>query len=149
MVWALRRVGAASPLVAADVDTWTVNAAVSGGVLAGFLLAAGLRARPATPAPPRYVDPAMVALVVLLSIAVPVRMAAGRPPRAPQPRAPPRRSSPAWRRWRAARSATCRCVRLWIRAIQPGRTAYVVVHVLVPPGTRARPRRPPTACAAR
>ena len=25
--------------------------------------------------------------------------------------------------------------RLWIRAIQPGRTAYVVVHVLVPPGT--------------
>jgi hypothetical protein len=25
--------------------------------------------------------------------------------------------------------------RLWVRAIQPGRTAYVVVHVLVPPGT--------------
>jgi hypothetical protein len=25
--------------------------------------------------------------------------------------------------------------RLWVRAIQPGRTTYAVVHVLVPPGT--------------
>ena len=47
----------------------------------------------------------------------------------------PPRSSPAWRRSPAARSATCRSRRLWVRAVQPGRTAYVVVHVLVPPGT--------------
>jgi predicted Co/Zn/Cd cation transporter (cation efflux family) len=132
VVWTLKR-AAASPLVAADVDTWTVNAAVSGGVLLGFLLAAWL-ARSGHAGAALHVDPAMVAIVVLLSIALPVRMAAAgllallnRAPSAPVV---------------AGMEALARGAlgglpldRLWIRAIQPGRTAYVVVHVLVPPGT--------------
>ena len=36
---------APSPLVAADVENWTVNALVSGGVLAGFILATVLARR--------------------------------------------------------------------------------------------------------
>lgn len=132
VVLALRR-AAPSPLVRADVDTWTVNAVVSGGVLLGFLLAAWL-VRSGHAAAADYVDPAMVALVVLLSLAVPVRMAftgllalLNRAPAAPVV---------------AAMEAEVRTAlgplpvsRLWVRAIQPGRTSYVVVHVLLPPDT--------------
>lgn len=133
---ALRRARAASPLVAADIENWTVNSLVSAGVFLGFLAAAGLvRAGQAGAA--RYVDPAMVALVVLGSIAVPVRMAAAgllallnRAPSAPVV---------------AGMEALARGAlgplpvrRLWIRAAQPGRTAYVTVHVLLPEGTDLR-----------
>ena len=48
-----------------------------------------------------------------------------------------------------ARSATCRSRRLWVRAIQPGRTAYVVVHVLVAAAAPRSTSPPPTGCAAR
>jgi predicted Co/Zn/Cd cation transporter (cation efflux family) len=131
----LRQVRArlASPLVGADVDNWTVNTAISGGVFAGFLCAALLE-RAGHAAAARFVDPAMVALVVLLSIVVPVRMAAtgllallNRAPAAPVV---------------AGMEALARAAlgdlpvrRLYVRAIQPGRTAYVVVHVLLPEST--------------
>jgi predicted Co/Zn/Cd cation transporter (cation efflux family) len=132
VVWALRR-SAPSPLVRADVETWTVNAAVSGGVLLGFLLAAWL-VRSGHAGAAAYVDPAMVALVVLLTLAVPVRMAVtgllallNRAAAAPLV---------------AGMEAEVRAAlgplpvrRIWVRAIQPGRTTYAVVHVLVPPGT--------------
>jgi predicted Co/Zn/Cd cation transporter (cation efflux family) len=76
----------------------------------------------------------MVALVVLLSIAIPVRMATtglmallNRAPAAPVV---------------AGMEALVRSAlgdlpvaRLYLRAVQPGRTGYVLVHVLVPPGT--------------
>ena len=146
VVWALRR-AAPSPLVAADVDTWTVNAAVSGGVLLGFLLAAGLE-RWGHAGAALYVDPAMVALVVLLSIALPVRMAAtgllallNRAPArrgggrhgGPRPRRPRRpAASPASGSARSSPDApptwSCTC---WCR----------------PAPTSTSP--PPTACAAR
>ncbi len=132
VVLALRR-SAPSPLVKADIDTWTVNAAVSGGVLAGFLLAAWL-VRSGHAGAAAYVDPAMVALVVLLSLAVPVRMALtgllallNRAPAAPVVAAMETEV-------RAA-LGPLPVTRLWVRAIQPGRTTYAVVHVLVPPGT--------------
>ena len=110
-----------------------MNAAVSGGVLLGFLLAAWL-VRSGHAGAAAYVDPAMVALVVLLTLAVPVRMAAAgllallnRAPAAPLV---------------AGMEAEVRAAlgplpvrRIWVRAIQPGRTTYAVVHVLVPPGT--------------
>ncbi len=132
VVLALRR-SAPSPLLTADLETWTVNALVSGGVLAGFLLAAWL-ARAGHAGAAAYVDPAMVALVVLLSIAIPVRMALtgllALLNRAPSPAVV------------AGMEALVRASlgdlpvsRVWIRAVQPGRTAFVTVHVLVPSGT--------------
>ena len=124
---------APSPLVAADVDNWTVNALVSGGVLAGFVLATVLDRR-GHPGAAAYVDPAMVALVVLVSIAVPVRMAAGGLlallNRAPAPALVADMES-------AVRSALgdLPVRRLWVRAIRPGRTAYIVVHAVLAPET--------------
>lgn len=130
---ALRRANraAASPLVAADVENWTVNAIVSGGVLAGFLLAAVLQ-RGGHAGAARFVDPAMVAIVVLVSIAIPVRMAlAGL--LALLNRAPAAHIV-------ADMEASVRQAlgdlpvrRLWLRAVRPGRTAYVVVHAVLPP----------------
>lgn len=122
-----------SPLVAADVENWTVNALVSGGVLAGFVLATVLERRGHAGAA-AYVDPAMVAAVVLVSIAIPVRMAAGGLlgllNRAPAPGVVADMEA-------AVRTALgdLPLQRLWLRAIRPGRTAYIVVHVVVPPGT--------------
>jgi predicted Co/Zn/Cd cation transporter (cation efflux family) len=127
------RAAAASPLVDADIDNWTVNTAISGGVLAGFVAAAALeRAGLRTAA--AHVDPAMVALVVLVSIAVPVRMAGtglmALLNRAPAPHVVAGMEA-------AVRGALgdLPLARLYVRAIQPGRTTYVVVHALVPPGT--------------
>jgi predicted Co/Zn/Cd cation transporter (cation efflux family) len=132
VVAALRR-SAPSPLVRADVETWTVNAVVSGGVLSGFLLAVWAE-RAGHAGAALLVDPAMVALVVLLSIAIPVRMAfAGL--LALLNRAP---SAPVVAGMEAlvrAALGDLPVARLWVRAIQPGRTAYVVVHVLLPPET--------------
>ena len=129
----LRHAPSPSPLVAADVDNWTVNSAVSGGVLAGFLLAAGLE-RAGMLVAARYVDPAMVALVVLVSIAVPIRMAVGGLS-ALLNRAPAAPVVAGMETLARAALGDLPVARLWVRAIQPGRTAYVVVHVLVPPGT--------------
>jgi predicted Co/Zn/Cd cation transporter (cation efflux family) len=133
VVIALRR-ATPSPLVAADIENWTVNALISAGVLAGFMLAAALLRAGHTGAA-AYVDPAMVALVVLVSLAVPVRMAArgilALLNRAPEP------SVIAGMEARVgAALGPLPVSRLWIRAIQPGRTTYCIVHVLVPPDTR-------------
>lgn len=119
-----------SPLVAADVENWTVNAAVSGGVLAGFAGAAILERAGLTGAA-RHVDPAMVALVVLGTIAVPLRMAGGglRALLNRGPAAPVAAGMEALAR-EALGDLPIR--RLYIRAVQPGRTAYIAVHVLLP-----------------
>ncbi len=131
----LRRAGrrVASPLVAADIGNWTVNAAISGGVLAGFLLAAWL-GRGGHAGAAAYVDPAMVALVVLLSLAVPVRMAWGGLLGLLN-RAPSAEVVAGMRALVLAALGDLPVRTVWIRAIRPGRTAYVVVHVLLPEGT--------------
>jgi predicted Co/Zn/Cd cation transporter (cation efflux family) len=127
------RAAAASPLVDADIDNWTVNTAISGGVFAGFVAAAILE-RAGLDAAAAHIDPAMVALVVLVSIAVPVRMAGtgllALLNRAPAPQVVAGMEA-------AVRGALgdLPLARLYVRAIQPGRTTYVVVHALVPPGT--------------
>ncbi|HVL20220.1 MAG TPA: cation transporter [Amaricoccus sp.] len=124
---------APSPLVAADVENWTVNALVSGGVLAGFILATVL-ARRGHAGAAAYVDPAMVAVVVLVSIAIPVRMAASGLlallNRAPAPAVVADMEA-------AVRTSLgdLPVERLWLRAIRPGRTAYIVVHAVLPAGT--------------
>ena len=134
-----------SPLVAADVENWTVNAAVSGGVLAGFAGAAVLE-RAGLAGAARHVDPAMVALVVLGTIAVPLRMAGGglRALLNRGPAAPVAAGMEALAR-EALGDLPIR--RLYIRAVQPGRTAYIAVHVLLPTDAGST-SPPPTACAA-
>ena len=62
---------------------------------------------------------------------------------------PTPRSSPAWRRLARGALAPLPVARLWVRAIQPGRVTYVTVHVLLPPGDPARPRRGPIALRGR
>ena len=132
VVLALRR-AQRSPLTAADIENWTVNAVISAGVLAGFLLAAALL-RADRPGAAAYVDPAMVALVILFSLAVPVRMAVrgvlALLNRAPRPEVVADMQA-------AVRRALGELPveRLWVRAVQPGRTTYCSVHALVPPGT--------------
>jgi predicted Co/Zn/Cd cation transporter (cation efflux family) len=133
VVLALRRARrhAASPLVEADVANWTVNAAISGGVFAGFALALLLqRTGHATAA--AHVDPALVALVILVSIGVPVRMA-GRGLMALVNRAPPDAVVAGMEAEVRAALAGLPLRRLYIRAVQPGRTAYVTVHALLEP----------------
>jgi predicted Co/Zn/Cd cation transporter (cation efflux family) len=132
VVLALRR-AAPSPLVAADVENWTVNALICGGVLTGFLLAAALLRAGHAPAA-AYIDPAMVALVVLVSLAVPVRMAT-RGIRALLNRAPAPEVVAGMEQAVRAALGALPVTRLWVRTVQPGRTAYCTVHVLVPPGT--------------
>jgi predicted Co/Zn/Cd cation transporter (cation efflux family) len=135
VVLALRRTRqvVASPLVAADVDNWTVNAAISGGVFAGFLAAAALQ-RAGLDTAARHVDPAMVAIVVLVSIVVPVRMA-GSGLMALLNRAPATAVVAGMEAAARAALGDLPVRRLYVRAIQPGRTAYVVVHALVRPDT--------------
>ncbi|MFO1141589.1 MAG: cation transporter [Amaricoccus sp.] len=129
---ALRR-AAPSPLVAADVENWAVNAVISGGVLAGFLLAVTLL-RSSQPRAAALVDPGMVALVVLVSLAVPVRMAV-RGVGALLNRAPDPAVVASMEAATRGALAPLPVDRLWVRAIQPGRVTYCTVHVLVSPGT--------------
>lgn len=129
----LRRVAGVSPLVGADVENWTVNAIVSGGVLLGFTGAA-LLLRTGHADAAAFIDPAMVAIVVLGSIVIPVRMA-GHGILALLGRAPAAAVVADMEGLARGALGSLPVVRLWVRAVKPGRTAYVTVHVLVPPGT--------------
>lgn len=64
----------ASPLIDADAKNWLANAAVSSAVLLAFVTVAILERRGHNAILP-YVDPLLVTAVVLLTIAIPVRIA--------------------------------------------------------------------------
>lgn len=125
---------AASPLVQGDIENWTVNTAISAGMVLAFALALGLGAA-GQAAAARLVDPALVALVVLLTIALPVRLSlaslGGLLMRAPD----------------AAVTASVEAAlgkalaglaleRLYVRVQRPGRMTYVLAHALVARGER-------------
>jgi predicted Co/Zn/Cd cation transporter (cation efflux family) len=63
-----------SPLIRADADGWIVNAAVSSAVLIAFGSIYLIQDSEYAYLSP-YVDPALVLIVVLISISVPIRMA--------------------------------------------------------------------------
>lgn len=118
-----------SPLVRADADNWKLNAVVSGAVLAGFCMAPLFEAigwRAAMP----YIDPVLVAAVVLLFLGVPVRMARESIlellNRAPDPGLE-RRVNAAVDEALAELPVSERHVRM----VRPGRTLYVLVHVVL------------------
>lgn len=118
-----------SPLVSADVENWKLNAVVSAAVLAGFCLAPVLAAF-GWQAAARYVDPVLVAAVVILFLGVPVRLAHGSIlellNRAPVPAI----QGPVTHAIDAVLQRLPVTER-HVRMVRPGRTLYVLVHVVL------------------
>ena len=119
-----------SPLIGADTENWIVNAAISSAVLIAFLSIKAMRAMELDALVP-YVDPAIVLIVVAISVGIPVRMA-WRAIMELLNRAPPVEIT------RKVSETVRRCVAhlplqdLYVRVIQPGRTRMVLAHVVLP-----------------
>ena len=123
------RVRLASPLVDGDVENWTVNCAISLGMLAAFCLALFLQGR-GMDAAARLVDPILVGLVVILTLGVPIRMA-GRGLLALLNRAPDQAVVASVEALVIGALTGLSAPTLYVRVLQPGRTTYVLVHVLL------------------
>ena len=123
------RIRLASPLVDGDVENWTVNLAISLGMLAAFCLALFLQGR-GMGAAARLVDPILVGLVVILTLGVPIRMA-GRGLLALLNRAPDQAVVASVEALAGGALTSLTAPRLYVRVLQPGRTTYVLVHVLL------------------
>ena len=128
---ALRRTQhrAASPLVQGDVENWAVNLAISVGMFVAFCLALILQ-RADLGAAARLVDPILVSLVVLLTLGVPIRMA-GHGLMALLKRAPAEEVVASIQRSVRGGLADLPIRALYVRVVQPGRTTYGMVHVLL------------------
>lgn len=126
------RKGTGSPMLAADAANWLVNAVISTCVLAAFAGAFILARIGADRAVP-YVDPVITLVVCVLGISIPVRMSwkalMELLNRAPSPEI-----------IAAVRRVVEECLRdipsthRYLRIIQPGRTRFVTVHVVLPKG---------------
>ena len=131
MVLALRRAqrDAPSPLVAGDIENWSVNFAISAGMGVAFVVALVLE-RGGREAAAQLVDPILVGLVVVLTLPVPLRMAyravQGLLNRAAEPAVTASIEA-------AVRGALGGLAprALHLRVLRPGRTTYALVHVLV------------------
>ena len=119
-----------SPLVAADAQNWTVNALISTAVLAGFLAMFVIRGTSYEHLLP-YVDPTLVLVVVLISIAVPIRMAWAALMELLN-RAPNAEIVDKVEATIAQVVSALPVTELFVRVIQPGRTRYVSAHVVLP-----------------
>ncbi len=150
LVLALRRARrrAASPLVEADVENWIVNLAITAGMLVAFCLALFLQRNGMEDAA-RLVDPVLVGLVVILTLGVPIRMAR-RGLLALLQRAPALDVVDSIEGLVRSALADLPIRTLYVRVVQPGRTTYVLIHVLLDEHSR-RPdhRSAPTSCAGR
>jgi predicted Co/Zn/Cd cation transporter (cation efflux family) len=120
---------APSPLVQGDIANWTVNFAVSVGIAAAFCVALILQ-RADMAAAARLVDPILVSLVVLLTLPVPIRMA-GRGLMALLQRAPAKGVVAEIEEQVRGALADLPMRALYVRVVQPGRTTYAMVHVLL------------------
>jgi predicted Co/Zn/Cd cation transporter (cation efflux family) len=131
-VWLrLRRAAPAlrSPLVDNDLANWMVNTAIAAGMVMAFAVAVVL-VRTGREAAAGYIDAAFVIAVVLATIAVPIREArdaiGGLLNEAPDDATVA-----------AVRADVARALaglgeeRFYVRVLKPGRTTYVLVHVLV------------------
>lgn len=118
-----------SPLVDADAESWTVNAAISGAVLLTFAaipLVAATGFESLTP----YVDPLLVSVIVVISIGVPIRMAWGAVLEVINRAPPPDQRQPVREAVNAA-LGDMPVKSLSVRMIQPGRSLYVVVYAVL------------------
>ena len=119
-----------SPLIHADAENWTVNAAISSAVLlafGGIFLIRETRFSYLVP----YVDPALVLIVVLISISVPVRMA-WQALMEMLNRTPPQNVVEQVRQIVRKDLAALPYRQLFVRVLQPGRTRIVMVHAVLP-----------------
>jgi predicted Co/Zn/Cd cation transporter (cation efflux family) len=122
---------AGSPLLDLDVANWLVNATISSAVLVAFAAVVAIRGTPLAFLSP-YVDPVMVIVLVLVTIWIPARFAwqalmelLNRTP-----------SAAILERVRGLVSRVLAEVpveRVFVRVLQPGRTRFVVVHLVLPP----------------
>ena len=128
---ALRRARrqAPSPLVQGDIDNWAVNFVISVGMLVAFCLALILQ-RADMDAAARLVDPILVSLVVILTLGVPIRMA-GRGLLALLKRAPAEEVVASIDGLVRGALSVVPLRALYVRVVQPGRTTYAMVHVLL------------------
>jgi cation diffusion facilitator family transporter len=131
VAWLLRRANrrTPSPLIAGDIDNWMVNLAISLGMLVAFCLALLLQ-RAGMEAAARYVDPALVSLVVLLTVGVPLRMS-GSAVLALLQRSPDVAVVSDIERRAGQGLGELRPDRLVVRVVKPGRTTYALIHVQV------------------
>ena len=123
--------GLTSPLVDGDVENWTVNLAISVGMLAAFCLALLFqRAGMATAA--RLIDPILVAMVVLLTAFVPIRMV-GRALLALLGRSADAAVVASVSELVHGALGDLPAREVHVRVLQPGRASYALVHVLLGP----------------
>jgi len=119
----------ASPLVQADAENWVLDAVISAAVLLAFCLAPAFAALGWSVAA-RYIDPVLVAAVVLLFLGMPVRMARQAIGellnRAPDPTV----AEPVTEAIDAV-LARLPVRERYVRMVRPGRTLYVAVHTVL------------------
>jgi cation diffusion facilitator family transporter len=119
-----------SALVRADLQNWMVNATISCGVLVAFIAIPVMEQRDLEDVVP-YVDPGLVAFVVLVCLAVPIRIA-WRALMELFHRAPPESvSGPVTATIREA-LAGLPARKIHVRMARMGRTIYASVHVVLP-----------------
>jgi len=119
-----------SPLVAADCENWTVNGAISAAVLLAFCAIPILQSQQWHGIVP-YVDPALVALVILISIGVPIRMA-WRALLSLLNKAPPLAVQEPVIAAIHRELSELPTRKIYVRMVQPGRMLYIAVHLLLP-----------------
>lgn len=120
-----------SPLVEADYANWRINAIISASVLVAFCLIP-VASRVGWSALTPYVDPLMVAVVVVLfCLSTPFRMASDAIKELLN-RAPPRRVR------EPVRESVDEVLGHWpvsdysLRMVRPGRTLYLLIYVVLP-----------------
>lgn len=123
-----------SPLLRADAENWGVGTAVLAGVIVAFLGIVLLRESPYR-AMAVYVDPAIVIVVVAITIGIPVRMAWQSLMQLLN-RAPPEAVSREVVSIVEAATAGLPVEELFVRTLQPGRTRIVLAHVVLPANYR-------------
>jgi cation diffusion facilitator family transporter len=131
ILWILRRAErqVPSPLIRGDVDNWTVNLAISIGMVVAFCLALLLQQWEMQGAA-KLVDPILVSLVVLLTIVVPIRMC-WHAMLALLKRAPDAKVVAGIEALVKQGLGDLPVRGLFTRVVQPGRTLYALVHVLL------------------
>ncbi|RFA24640.1 cation transporter [Alkalilimnicola ehrlichii] len=118
-----------SPLLQADCENWVVNSIISAAVLLTFCLVPLIEALEWDMAVP-YVDPVLVGFVVLVCIGVPIRMA-GRAFTELLNKTPPDSVAKPVTHAIEKALAGLPTERIYTRMVRPGRTLYVIVHVVL------------------
>lgn len=119
-----------SPLVQVDAKSWTINALISTAVLGAFVAILVMEGTPLEPAAP-YMDPALVIVVVIISVGAPVRFGW-------QSLMELLNRTPSLKLVELIREEIREALsdlpvrRISVRVVQPGRRRLVLAHVVLP-----------------